>query len=874
MSNLNPKDKQINIDLQDWIEALENLNLFDGEEHAKNIVNEFFKYAQNKGYIDDFFTQIPFENSVSVDEEHNYPGDWALEEKIRHYIRWNALIMVLKANKEKDLGGHISTYSSAATLYEVGFNHFFRGGDKSLSDMIYYQGHSSPGIYSRSYLEGLFSETMLDNFRQEIDGDGLSSYPHPWLMPDYWQFPTVSMGLGPIMSIYQAHVMKYLEQRKLLKSEPNRKIWMFCGDGEMDEPESLGAISLAAREKLDNLIFVINCNLQRLDGPVRGNSRIATELASIFKAAGWNVVNLIWGRKWDELFKKDTKGALKWIVNNTVDGEYQNFKAKGGAYTRKHFFGKHPDALALVKDMTDDEIEALNRGGHDPLKIYNAYRKAYEVKGKPTVIMAFTIKGYGFGSRQADNTAHQVKKLSKEILQEFVTKFKLPVKEKELDDPPYLKFADDSDEKRYLMQSREKLGGRLPRRKTSSQPLQFENDAPFKDLNAESKREMSTTMVFVRLLTNILRDKKIGEKIVPIVPDEARTFGMDGLFRQFGIYSREGQKYTPEDADKVMWYRESEDGVMLEEGITEAGAFSAWIALATSYANNELPMIPFYIFYSMFGFQRIHDLAWAAGDARAKGFLLGATSGRTTLNGEGLQHQDGHSHLLAQTIPNCKSYDPCFDYELATIIKEGIDDMYVKNNDNYYYLTVMNENYIHPKRPRAATNEAIIKGTYKYKASNNPKIRLLASGLTLRFAITASEILSKMKLENEIWSVTSFNELAREGIATDRANSHSNKNNKSYVEVCFGEEIPTVAVSEYQKLYADQIRKWVKGNYVCLGTDGFGRSDTREKLRSFFEIDANHIVLSSLQAMNMKKEAKKFAEENNIKHDLTHYLKR
>jgi pyruvate dehydrogenase E1 component len=782
--------------------------------------------------------------------------------------------MVLKANRDKDLGGHISTYSSSATLYEVGFNHFFRGGEFGLADMIYYQGHSSPGIYARSFLEGIFSESELDNFRQEIDGNGLSSYPHPWLMPGYWQFPTVSMGLGPIMSIYQAHVMKYLEQRKLLDSVPDRKIWMFCGDGEMDEPESLGAISLAAREKLDNLIFVVNCNLQRLDGPVRGNSRIATELAAIFKAAGWNVINVIWGRKWDKLFEKDTNGALRWVINNTVDGEYQNFKAKGGAYTRKHFFGKHPDALELVKDMTDQEIEELNRGGHDPLKIFNAYKKAYQAKDKPTVILAFTIKGYGFGTRQADNTAHQVKKLSKEILQDYVKNFSLPISEKDLDDLSYIKFSEESDEKKYLVESRKKLGGRLPIRNVNLEPQHFENEKPFDDFENESKREMSTTMVFVRLLTNLLRDKKIGEKIIPIVPDEARTFGMDGLFRQFGIYSREGQKYTPADIDKVMWYRESEDGVMLEEGITEAGAFSTWLALATSYANNLLPMIPFYIFYSMFGFQRIHDLAWAAGDARAKGFLLGATSGRTTLNGEGLQHQDGHSHLLAQTIPNCRSYDPCFDYELVTIIKQGIDDMYVKNNDNYYYLTLMNENYTHPKRPRAATNTAIMKGAYKFKNAKKPKLRIIASGLTLRFAISAADILSKMNISAEIWSITSFNELAREGTAIDREKFYEASNKQSYVEKCFGKQMTTVAVSEYQKLYAEQIRKWVKGNYVCLGTDGFGRSDTREKLRSFFEIDAKHIVFNSLKALSMDKEAKKYAKDNNMKFNSKHYLKR
>ena len=779
------------------------------------------------------------------------------------YIRWNALVTVLKANKDLDLGGHISTYSSAATLYEVGFNHFFKGG--KLSDMVYFQGHSSPGIYARSFLEGNLSKNQLDNFRQEIDGNGLSSYPHPWLMPEYWQFPTVSMGLGPIMSIYQAHVMKYLEQRGLLEHDPNRKIWMFCGDGEMDEPESMGSISLAAREKLDNLIFVINCNLQRLDGPVRGNSRIITELGTIFKAAGWNVVNLIWGRKWDELLAKDTKGALRWVMNNTVDGEYQNFKAKGGAYTRKNFFGKHPDALRLVENMTDQEIEDLNRGGHDPVKVFNAYKSAYECKDKPTLILAFTVKGYGIGSRQADNSTHQVKKLSDENLSDFIKKFNLPLNKNQLKKLEYLEFKKQSKEYKYLLSQRKKLGGFLPSRNAIKANLKTNNRLHFDDFNYASKREMSTTMVFVKLITSLLRDKNIGKNIVPIVPDEARTFGMDGLFRQFGIYSREGQKYKPEDADKVMWYRESEDGVMLEEGINEAGAFSAWMALATSYANNSLPMIPFYIYYSMFGFQRIHDLAWAAGDARARGFLLGATSGRTTLNGEGLQHQDGHSHLLAQTIPNCRSYDPCFDYELAAIIKNGIDDMYIKNNDNYYYLTLMNENYIHPERPKGLKDLEIMQGAYLLKKEKNADLRILASGITLRFALEAAEKLQDYGIKADIWSITSFNELARGGIEADQESIEGSSNKKSYVESCFQDDLPTVAVSEYQKLYSEQIRKWVNGNYICLGTDGFGRSDTRKKLREFFEIDSNHIAYNALLASKLFTEAKKFKNKYKIK---------
>ncbi len=855
-------EPKTNEDLIDWVDALENLILFNGKEHTKKTIESFLSYANSKGLIDDIYHQMPFENSISNDEEIQYPGDWDIEENIRHFIRWNALVTVLKANKELDLGGHISTYSSASTLYEVGFNHFFRGGE--LSDMVYFQGHSSPGIYARSFLEGAISKEQLNNFRQEIDGKGLSSYPHPWLMPDYWQFPTVSMGLGPIMSIYQAHIMKYLEQRGLLKNIPNRKIWMFCGDGEMDEPESLGSISLAAREKLDNLIFVINCNLQRLDGPVRGNSRIITELGSIFKAAGWNVVNVIWGRRWDDLLSKDSTGALRSIMNNTVDGEYQNFKAKGGAYTRKHFFGKHPDALKLVENMTDQEIEELNRGGHDPSKVFNAYKSAYECKNKPTVILAFTVKGYGIGSQQADNTTHQVKKLSEENLKGFIKKFNLPINASKLKNLEYLKFSKTSKEFKYLISQREKLGGFLPSRKPIKSNLKPHSLKHFDDFNAVSKREMSTTMVFVRLITSILRDSKIGKHIVPIVPDEARTFGMDGLFRQFGIYSREGQKYEPEDADKVMWYRESEDGVMLEEGINEAGAFSAWLALATSYANSSLPMIPFYIYYSMFGFQRIHDLAWAAGDARARGFLLGATSGRTTLNGEGLQHQDGHSHLLAQTIPNCKSYDPCFDYELAAIIKNGIDDMYVKNNDNYYYLTLMNENYLHPERPKGLSDSEIMQGGYKLKKIKNPDVRIIASGLTLRFALDASEKLLQLGLKSEVWSITSFNELARGGIVADQ-NKMNEKNSKSYVEKCFSDHLPTVAVSEYEKLFSEQIRKWVNGKYICLGTDGFGRSDTRKKLREFFEIDSNHIVLNALVACNLQQEAREFKKKYKIK---------
>jgi len=860
------KEDIFNEELQDWIEALENTLLSEGKEYSIQLLSALLEEVRARGLDINRLQNWPFKNTVLNDEEISYPGNWEYEEKIRHIIRWNSLLMVLKANQNDDLGGHISTYSSAATLYEVGFNHFFRGSDNQLGDLIYFQGHSSPGIYARSFLEGRITEEQIKNFRREIDGKGLSSYPHPWLMPDYWQFPTVSMGLGPIFGIYQAHIMRYLEKRGLIQNDENRKVWVYCGDGEMDEPESLGAIGLAARENLNNLVFVINCNLQRLDGPVRGNSKIITELAKQFDGAGWNVVNLIWGRHWDDLINKDNKGLLQKIMDETVDGEYQNFKAKGGKYTRENFFAKNPEVLEMVKSMSDDEVERLNRGGHDPLKVYNAYRLAYENKVKPTVILAFTIKGYGIGSRQADNTTHQVKKLTQENIEGFVEKFDLPIDKSKLDNPKFLDLESHQDLKSYLHERRKALGGFIPMRKVSNEKLNTDNQT-FSDFNGPLDREQSTTMVFVKILTKLLRDKNIGERIVPIVPDEARTFGMDALFRQFGIYSSEGQKYEPEDADKVMFYRESESGIMLEEGINEAGAFSAWLALATSYANNQLPMIPFYIFYSMFGFQRIHDLAWAAGDSRAKGFLLGATSGRTTLNGEGLQHQDGHSHIFASTIPNCRSYDPAFSYEISSIIENGIEDMYVKGNDRFYYLTLMNENYQHPKRPKDATTENIMKGAYQFLTNPKANIRLLASGATLNFAIEAERELKKYNVIAEIWSITSFNELYKDAIEIDRNNRLEIKKSISYVEKCFSKEMPTIAVSEYIRAYPNQIREWVNGEYIVLGTDGFGRSDTRSKLRDYFEISKNHIVLNALNSLKMKKESKKYVEANNIKLD-------
>ena len=857
-------NEQWDEELLDWIEALENTILTDGKKHTEELLDKLNSIAATKGLNLDRVTSWPMRNTVSSYQEEDYPGNWEYEEIIRHYIRWNSLAMVLKANKSDDLGGHISTYSSAASLYEVGFNHFFRGSDNQLGDLVYFQGHSSPGIYARSFLEGRLTENDLDNFRREADGKGLSSYPHPWLMPSYWQFPTVSMGLGPIFGIYQAHIMKYLEKRGLSTSHPDRKVWVFCGDGEMDEPESMGAISLASRENLNNLVFVINCNLQRLDGPVRGNSQIISELGKNFHGAGWNVVNLIWGRKWDDLINSDKNGLLQMLMNQTVDGEYQNFKAKGGSYTRENFFGKHPDVLKMVENISDEQIEDLNRGGHDPIKIYNAYKQAYSEKDKPTVILAFTVKGYGIGSKQADNATHQVKKLTPENLESFVERFSLPIDSNKLEKLQYLNLKKKKEVSNYLKKKRKDLGGFLPNRLPTNEKIKFADEI-FNEFLKEGTREASTTMVFVRLLTKLMRDKASGDRVVPIVPDEARTFGMDSLFRQFGIYSSQGQKYEPEDADKVMFYRESEKGILLEEGINEAGAFSGWLALATSYSNHKLTMVPFYIYYSMFGFQRIHDLALAAGDSRAKGFLLGATSGRTTLNGEGLQHQDGHSHILSSTIPNCRSYDPAFSYELAIIIKNGIKDMFLEGNDRFYYLTLMNENYLHPAIPHNLSEEQVMKGAYILEPNNNAKVRILASGVTVNFALKASKILNqKFQIHSEVWSITSFNELYREGIEEDRKKDFGIKHAESYVEKCFKKKMNTVAVSEYQRSHVEQIRKWVNGEYTVLGTDGYGRSDTRENLRKHFEISESYIVFSVLVQLGMSSEAKNYFNEEKI----------
>ena len=846
-----PKDLDP-IETSEWLDAISSVIEEEGIERASFLMTKLAKKLNEEGAIPSYNLTTPFRNSIPVKDEATMPGDLFMERRIRSLIRWNALAIVLRANKnDDDLGGHVSTFSSAATLYDIGFNYFFKGSNGQLEDLIYYQGHCSPGIYARSFLEGYLNEDDLDNFRREVEKPGLSSYPHPWLMPEYWQFPTVSMGLGPILGIYQAHIMRYMSARGLVPRD-DRKVWVFCGDGEMDEPESKGAIALAGREGLENLIFVINCNLQRLDGPVRGNGKIIQELEGSFRGAGWNVIKVVWGRHWDPIMAKDKEGKLQDIMDAVLDGELQNFKAKGGAYTRENFFAKDPDVLEIVKDLTDEDIYRLNRGGHDPYKVYAAYHKAVNSKGAPTVILALTSKGYGIGSREADNTTHQVKKLSLDNIKAFRDKFSIPVSDDDIENIPYVRPDNDSPEIQYLKKTREALGGSIPRRRNVSEALVLPDDKAFLKLyEGTEERKISTTMATVRIITDLLKDKKIGERIVPIVPDEARTFGMEALFRQVGIYSSAGQNYEPEDADKVMWYKESKDGVMLEEGITEAGAFSAWSALATAYSTYNFPMIPFYLFYSMFGFQRIHDLAWAAGDAQAKGFLIGATSGRTTLNGEGLQHQDGHSHVLSSTIPNCLSYDPAFAYEVAVIIKDGIKKMYVDKENYFYYITTTNENYEHPPMIEGA-EESIIKGMHKIESAENPNIRLIGSGAILRESIRAKSILDTYKIKSEVWSVTSFNLLRKDGMEVERFNQlNPDLDEKiSYVEECFdGESIPVIASTDYMRSYAEQIRPYIKAKYNVLGTDGYGRSDSREMLRGFFEINASSIVRASAYSL-------------------------
>ena len=856
---------------KEWLEALRSVIREEGAERAHFLLSRLSSDTKKiNSNIPSTALSTPYSNTISPSNEERMPGDMFMERQIRGIVRWNAMAMVMRANlRNSSIGGHISTFASSATLYDVGFNYFFRGpNDQHEGDLIYYQGHSSPGIYARSFLEGRLDEAQLDNFREEVNGNGLSSYPHPWLMPDYWQFPTVSMGLGPIQAIYQAHIMKYLSSRGLMDNS-DRKVWAFLGDGEMDEPESLGAISKASREKLDNLIFVINCNLQRLDGPVRGNGKIIQELEAVFRGAGWNVIKVVWGRHWDKLLQADSEGLLQARMDEVVDGEYQNYASRGGAYTREHFFGKSPQLLKMVEHLSDDDIMALNRGGHDPFKVYAAYAEAVKPNGKPTVILAKTIKGYAFGaSAEAQNATHSVKKLDIESLKKFRDRFGIPIEDKNLEDVPYYRPAEDSLELRYMRKARESLGGSVPQRRKETYALNLPAPKIFDDLAKSSgDREISTTMAFVRLLNALCKDKEIGERVVPIVPDEARTFGMEGMFRQLGIYSSAGQLYDPADSHQVMFYREDKEGQMLEEGITESGSFSAWLAAATSYSVSNYPLIPFYIYYSMFGFQRVGDLCWAAGDSQARGFLIGATAGRTTLNGEGLQHQDGHSHILASTIPNCISYDPAYSYELAIIIKEGMRRMYQEMDSVFYYITTMNENYQQPDMPKGIEGD-VIKGMYlledgdskDYKVSKpinqDDRIRLLGSGTILREARKAAELLrSEYSVVVDVWSVTSFNELRREALNINRENmlNPTKKQKIPFVtQKLSTKRGPVLSVTDYMKIHSDQIREFVPDVFRVLGTDGFGRSDSREQLRHFFEVDMKFIAAAALFELKSK----------------------
>ncbi len=854
MATMSDKDPQ---ETQEWLDALESVIEFEGTDRAHYLIEKMMDRARRSGVNLPYSSNTAYVNTIPVSQQDRIPGDQSIEHKLRAYIRWNAMAMVVKANhRPGNVGGHIASFASSATLYDVGFNHFFQGnGAEKGSDLVFFQGHIAPGIYSRAYLEGRVTRKQLENFRFESDGEGISSYPHPWLMRDFWQFPTVSMGLGPIQAIYQARFMKYLHHREVLDTE-GRQVWAYLGDGEMDEPESLGAVTLAGREKLDNLTFVINCNLQRLDGPVRGNGKIIQELEALFRGAGWNVIKVIWGSGWDALLAKDKSGLLLKRMEEVVDGDYQAYKSKDGAFVRKHFFGKYPELLDLVADMTDQDIWKLQRGGHDPRKIYAAYSAAKAHKGEPTVILAKTVKGYGMGEAgEGQNATHSQKKMGIEHMRRFRDRFSIPVSDAEMEEIPFICPEEGSEELRYLHQRREELGGYLPERRQRAESLEVPGLDAFEALTKGSgKRELSTTMAFVRLLSTLARDKKIGKHVVPIVPDEARTFGMEGMFRQLGIYSSSGQLYEPEDSDKVMWYREDTKGQILQEGINEAGAMAEWMAAATAYSNHGISMIPFYIYYSMFGFQRIGDLAWAAGDMQARGFMMGGTAGRTTLNGEGLQHQDGHSHIYAGTIPNCISYDPTYTYELAVIIQDGLRRMYAEQENVFYYIAVMNENYAHPDMPEGVA-EGIIKGIYPLRRAEGGEhhVQLMGSGAILREVEAASELLSsEWGISSDIWSVTSFNELAREGQDVARWNRlHPTKPpRESFVaQSLAGARGPVIASTDYIRLYAEQIRDFVPGHYVTLGTDGFGRSDTREKLRDFFEVDRNHVVVAALKAL-------------------------
>ncbi len=846
------------IETQEWVESLEAVIDAEGAGRAHFLLETLIDRARLRGAYLPQVANTPYVNTIPVELEPHLPGDPDIEHRIRSIIRWNAVATILRANKESsELGGHIASFQSAATLYDIGFAHFWRApSPKHGGDLIYIQGHSAPGIYARAFVEGRISEEQLLNFRQEVGGHGLSSYPHPWLMPDFWQFPTVSMGLGPLMAIHQARLMKYLQGRGLADTS-DRKVWAFVGDGEMDEPESQGGIDLAGRERLDNLIFVVNCNLQRLDGPVRGNGKIIQELEAIFRGAGWNVIKVIWGSNWDPLLAADKTGALHRRMEECVDGEYQAFKSKDGAFVREHFFSKYPELKAMVADMSDDEVWRLRRGGHDVNKVYAAYAAAVSHQGQPTVILAKTVKGYGMGEAgEGMNITHQQKKMDVAALKHFRDRFNIPIPDDEIAEVPFFRPAEDSIEVRYLKERRAALGGFLSQRRRRSSALEIPPLAAFDALLKGSEdHQLSTTMAFVRILNTLIRDKKIGPRVVPIVADESRTFGMEGMFRQLGIFSQVGQLYKPEDADHLMFYREHEKGQILQEGINEAGAMSSWIAAASAYSTHNLPLIPFYIYYSMFGFQRIGDLAWAAGDMRCRGFLLGGTSGRTTLNGEGLQHSDGHSHILASTIPNCIAYDPAFAYEVAVIIQDGLRRMLQEQEDVYYYITLMNESYAHPAMPPGA-EEGILKGMYLLQdggKTKGPRVQLLGSGTILREAIAAATLLqADFGVTADVWSVTSFTVLRREGLETERWNMlHPGEPAKqSYVESCLGGRSgPVVAATDYMKAFSDQIRAFMPKRYRVLGTDGFGRSDYRARLRRFFEVDRHFIALAALKAL-------------------------
>ena len=841
---------------QEWIESVDDALEEHGYERTRFLLEKLIDHAQTQGARLPFNTNTPYINTILPIQQPAYPGDRKTERTIKSIVRWNAMAMVSKANnKTPGIGGHISTYASAANLYEVAFNHFFKGSNHpSGPDLVFFQGHASPGIYSRAFLEGRFNEDHLNNFRRELSSSGgLSSYPHPYLMPDFWQFATVSMGLGPLISIYQARFMRYMSDRDFIENS-GRKVWAFLGDGEMDEPESLGGLTLAGREKLDNLIFVVNCNLQRLDGPVRGNAKVIQELEGAFRGAGWNVIKVVWGSNWDSLLENDKSGYLHKRLEEVVDGDLLKYVVEGGGYFREKFFGKYPELLKQVEHLSDEDLEQLNPGGHDPVKIYSAYNEAINFRGKPTVILARTIKGYGLGDAgEGKNITHNQKKLTEKEVLYFRDRFQVPLSDKEAKKTPFFNFKKDSIEKKYLLKQREKLGGFIPKRSNSPKKQKIPNVNVFKELlGGSGERKISTTMSFVRLLTILTKDKSVGKNIVPIIPDEARTFGMDPLFRQLGIYSSQGQLYDPVDSDQFLYYKESKDGQILEEGINEAGAISSFISAGMSYSTYSTHMVPFYIYYSMFGFQRVWDFIWAAGDMRARGFLLGGTAGRTTLNGEGLQHQDGHSHLAAAATPNIKAYDLSYGYEIATVIHKGMVEMVEEEKDVIYYLTLENENYKHPSIPKGVDKD-IIKGLYKIRSSQKPVVRLLGSGPLMREVLEASKLLKEdWNIEPGIWNVTSFSELRREAEEVERWNLINPKKEKktSHLEKSLSKnKVPTIAVSDYIKMVAEQIGPYVPGPYYALGTDGFGRSDTRENLRKFFEVDRYYIVLTALRAL-------------------------